>query len=77
MHPYGIHPTLDALRRKRNVGLYEDYGLVSQSEADECGKMAIRVRRDAKPGFAKTLGHNFLRSPPTVSHTTPERIRSY
>jgi hypothetical protein len=37
-------PTLDKLRRKRNVGSYDDYGLVSQGEADHCGKMAVRVR---------------------------------
>lgn len=31
-------PVLDTLRRKRNLGSYDDYGLVSQSEADHCGK---------------------------------------
>jgi hypothetical protein len=41
-----IIPTLDKLRRKRNVGAYDDYGRVSQNEADTCGKMAVRVRRD-------------------------------
>jgi len=37
-------PALDALRRKRNVGAYDDYGLVSQGEADHCGKLAARIR---------------------------------
>ena len=30
-------PTLDKLRKKRNIGSYDDYGLVSQGEADHCG----------------------------------------
>jgi len=37
-------PALDTLRRKRNVGAYDDYGLVSQGEADHCGKIASRIR---------------------------------
>jgi hypothetical protein len=41
-------PALDKLRRKRNVGSYDDYGLVSQSEADHCGKMAVRVRKEVE-----------------------------
>lgn len=39
-------PTLDKLRKKRNIGWYDDFGLVSQGEADHCGKMAVRVRRE-------------------------------
>ena len=39
---------LDKLRKKRNVGAYDDYGLVSQNEADSCGKMAVRVRKDVE-----------------------------
>jgi hypothetical protein len=41
-------PVLDALRRKRNLGSYTDYGLVSQSEADYCGKMAVDVREQVE-----------------------------
>jgi hypothetical protein len=41
-------PTLDKLRKKRNVGSYDDYGLVSQGEADHCGKVAVRVRREVE-----------------------------
>lgn len=39
-------PVLDALRRKRNLGSYDDFGLVSQGEADHCGKMAVRIRKE-------------------------------
>src|ERR1700677_4994296 len=38
-------PRLDALRRKRNTGAYDDYGLVSQGEADLAGKLAAEVRK--------------------------------
>jgi hypothetical protein len=31
-------PQLDTLRRKRNLGSYDDYGQISQGEADHCGK---------------------------------------
>jgi hypothetical protein len=55
-----IIPTLDKLRRKRNVGAYDDYGLVSQNEADTCGKMAVRVRKDVedwiRTNYADKLG---------------------
>lgn len=36
---------LDTLRRKRNIGSYDDYGLISQGEADYAGKLAIEVRK--------------------------------
>jgi hypothetical protein len=49
-----IIPTLDKLRKKRNVGAYDDYGLVSQKEADACGKMAVRVRRDVEDWIRRT-----------------------
>src|ERR1700691_5945460 len=39
-------PTLDALRRKRNTGAYDDYGLVAQGEADLAGELAAQVRKD-------------------------------
>jgi len=41
-------PQLDTLRRKRNLGSSDDYGLVSQGEADHCGKMAVRVRKEVE-----------------------------
>jgi hypothetical protein len=40
--------TLDTLRRKRNTGAYDDYGLVSQGEADHAGKVAAEVRRQVE-----------------------------
>jgi hypothetical protein len=48
-----IIPTLDKLRRKRNVGSYDDYGLVSQGEAEACGKMAVRMRKDVEGWIRK------------------------
>lgn len=41
-------PKLDALRRKRNTGAYDDYGLVSQGEADLAGKLAAQVRKQVE-----------------------------
>lgn len=32
-------PVIDKLRKKRNVSSYDDYGSISQGEADQCGKM--------------------------------------
>lgn len=46
-------PALDTLRRKRNLGSYDDYGLVSQGEADHCGKMAARVRKEVEDWIRK------------------------
>jgi len=46
-------PTLDKLRKKRNVGWYDDFGLVSQGEADHCGKMAVRVRKEVEDWIRK------------------------
>lgn len=40
--------TLDTLRRKRNAGAYDDFGLVSQGEADHAGKVAAQVRRQVE-----------------------------
>ena len=48
-----IIPILDKLRKKRNVGAYDDYGLVSQNEADACGKLAVRVRKDIEDWIRK------------------------
>jgi hypothetical protein len=33
------------LRRKRNTGAYDDYGLVAQGEADLAGKLAEEIRK--------------------------------
>lgn len=46
-------PTLDKLRKKRNIGWYDDFGLVSQGEADHCGKMAVRVRKEVEEWIRK------------------------
>jgi len=46
-------PTLDKLRKKRNIGWYDDFGLVSQVEADHCGKIAVRVRREVEEWIRK------------------------
>jgi hypothetical protein len=51
-------PSLDALRRKRNVGAYDDYGLVSQGEADHCGKLASRIRRQVEDWIRKNHADN-------------------
>ncbi len=48
--------TIEALEfsiGKRNVGSYDDYGLVSQGEADACGKMAVRMRKDVEGWIRK------------------------
>jgi hypothetical protein len=46
-------PALDTLRRKRNVGAYDDYGLVAQGEADHCGKLASRIRKQVEEWIRK------------------------
>jgi hypothetical protein len=46
-------PKLDALRRKRNTGAYDDYGLVAQGEADLAGKLAVRVRKEVEDWIRK------------------------
>jgi hypothetical protein len=46
-------PKLDALRRKRNTGAYDDYGLVSQGEADLAGKLAVQVRKEVEDWICK------------------------
>ena len=48
-----LMPTLDKLRKKRNTGSYDDFGLVSQGEADSCGKMAVRVRKEVEDWIRK------------------------
>jgi hypothetical protein len=52
-----IIPLLDDLRKKRNVVSYEDYGLVSQNEADLCGKMAALVRKQVEDWIRKNYPH--------------------
>jgi hypothetical protein len=46
-------PRLDALRRKRNTGAYDDYGLVAQGEADLAGKLAAQVRKEVEDWIRK------------------------
>jgi len=48
-----VIPMLDKLRKKRNAGAYDDYGLVSQGEADHCGKMAVGVRKEVEEWIRK------------------------
>ncbi|MGA2648979.1 MAG: hypothetical protein ABSF28_00580 [Terracidiphilus sp.] len=38
-------PKLDALRKKRNTGACDDYGLVAQGEADLAVELAAQVRK--------------------------------
>jgi hypothetical protein len=47
-----IH-TLDTLRRKRNTGAYDDYGLVSQGEAEHTGEVAAQVRKQVEDWIRK------------------------
>ena len=47
-------PALDKLRKKRNIGSYDDFGLISQGEADSCGKMAVRVRKEVEGWIRKS-----------------------
>lgn len=49
-------PVLDKLRRKRNFGSYDDFGLISQNEADSCGKMAVQVREEVEDWIRKNHG---------------------
>ena len=46
-------PTLDKLRKKRNIGWYDDFGQVSKGEADHCGTMAVQVRKDVEAWIRK------------------------
>jgi hypothetical protein len=55
-----LTPQLDTLRRKRNLGSYDDYGLVSQGEADHCGKMAVRVRQEVEEWIRKEHSDKFV-----------------
>ena len=41
-------------RNTQEEPLKDDYGLVSQNDADHCGKMAIRVRREVEEWIRKT-----------------------
>ena len=49
-----ITPTLDKLRKKRNIGAYDDRGLVSQVEADHCGKVALLMRKQVEDWIRAT-----------------------
>jgi hypothetical protein len=54
-------PALDKLRKKRNIGWYDDFGLISQGEADSCGRMAVRARKEVEEDSQGTRGQNHLR----------------
>jgi hypothetical protein len=54
----GLIPRFDALRRTRNAGAYDDYGLVSQGEADLAGKLAGEVRREVEDWIRKNHAGN-------------------
>ena len=47
-------PRLDVLRRRRNTGAYDDYGLVAQGEADLAGKLAAQLRKEVESWLRKT-----------------------
>ena len=46
-------PKLDALRRKRNTGTYDDYGLIAKGEADLAGKLAVEIRNQVEDWIRK------------------------
>ena len=48
-----VIPKLDALRKKRNTGAYDDYGLIAQHEADLAGKLAAQVRQQVEDWVRK------------------------
>jgi hypothetical protein len=52
-------PRLDALRRKRNTGAYDDYGLVAQGEADLAGELAAEVREEVEKWIRKVYPDKF------------------
>ena len=52
-------PRLDALRRKRNTGAYDDYGLVAQGEADLAGRLAAKSVKTSRTGSARTTPTRF------------------
>jgi hypothetical protein len=58
-------PRLDALRRKRNTGAYDDYGLVAQGEADLAGELAAQVRKEVEDWIRKN--HPDKIKPPTAA----------
>jgi hypothetical protein len=48
-----IIPQLDALRRKRNTGAYDDYGLVTKGEADLGANWRYKFAMMSRTGFAR------------------------
>ncbi len=61
-------PKLDALRRKRNTGAYDDYGLVSQGEADLAGKLAAQVRKDVEDWIRTNHAEKITQKPIAAGH---------
>jgi hypothetical protein len=45
--------TLDAFRKKRNTGSYDDRGRVSQKEADSAGRWAFQIRKQVEEWIRK------------------------
>jgi hypothetical protein len=52
-------PVLDKLRKRRNMSSYDDYGSISQGEADHCGKLAVRVRKEVEDWIRKNHADKF------------------
>jgi hypothetical protein len=46
-------PSLEKVRKKRNISSYDDFGSISQGEADHCGAMALRLRKDVEEWIRK------------------------
>ena len=45
---------LDVLRKKRNRSSYEVSGMVSDTEANHCGKLAVQLRQDVEQWIRTT-----------------------
>jgi hypothetical protein len=39
--------------KKRNIGSYDDFGLISQGEAASCGNVVVRVRKEVERWIRK------------------------
>jgi hypothetical protein len=67
--------TLGTLRRKRNAGAYDDYGLVSQDEAGFAGKLAVASR--PKTGLGSTIRTRSLKSRGTPFKVSGENSKFF
>jgi hypothetical protein len=61
-------PKLDTLRRKRNTGTYDDYGLVPRGEADLAGQLVGRVRGKVENSIRRDHANKigYIRAIPAV-----------